>query len=213
MNLPNKITLFRVLMIPVFLLVYIAKPFGYEASLWTALAIFAIASISDAVDGALARRYGLVTNFGKLMDPLADKLLVCAAIVAFVASGTIPGWAGIVFISREFFVSGLRQLALEQNVVLAASVGGKIKTVTQMVLIHFILVPIPSFIYGAFPVVLTVRDIIVWILLILSIITSILSGLDYGYKNWGLIHFRNKGHNPGGATLSDSLGEPKGGGK
>ncbi|MCL2202793.1 MAG: CDP-diacylglycerol--glycerol-3-phosphate 3-phosphatidyltransferase [Defluviitaleaceae bacterium] len=193
MNLPNKITLFRVLMIPVFLLVYMAKPFGEVASLWTALAIFAIASISDAIDGALARRYGLMTNFGKLMDPLADKLLVCAALVAFVASGTIPGWAGVIFISREFFVSGLRQLALEQNVVLAASVGGKIKTVTQMVLIHFVLVPIPPFLTDAFPVVQPAREAIVWVLLILSIVASVLSMLDYGYKNWGLLHFRNTG--------------------
>jgi CDP-diacylglycerol--glycerol-3-phosphate 3-phosphatidyltransferase len=193
MNLPNKITLLRVLMIPVFLFVYIVKPLGYEASLWLALAIFAIASISDAVDGYLARRYGLVTNFGKLMDPLADKLLVCAALVAFVASGTIPAWAAIVFISREFFVSGIRQLALEQGAVLAASMGGKIKTVTQMVLIHFVLVPIPSFLIEAFPGVQPARDVIVWILLILSIIASILSGLDYGYKNWGLLHYKSGG--------------------
>jgi CDP-diacylglycerol--glycerol-3-phosphate 3-phosphatidyltransferase len=195
MNLPNKITLFRVCMIPVFLVVYMAKPFGETASLWLALVIFAVASISDAVDGKLARRYGLVTNFGKLMDPLADKLLVCAAVVAFVASGTIPGWAGVIFISREFFVSGLRQLALEQNAVLAASVGGKIKTVMQMILIHTILVPIPAFIYEPFPIIFPIRDILVWILLILSIIASILSGLDYGYKNWGLLHYKNS---PGG---------------
>jgi CDP-diacylglycerol--glycerol-3-phosphate 3-phosphatidyltransferase len=195
MNLPNRITLFRVLMIPVFLVFYIARPFGEEASLWLALAVFAVASVSDAVDGYLARRYGLVTNFGKLMDPLADKLLVCAALVAFVASGTIPAWAGIIFISREFFVSGLRQLALEQGAVLAASVGGKIKTVTQMILIHFILVPIPSFLYEAFPVVQPARDVIVWVLLILSIIASILSGLDYGYKNWGFFRFSNTGGN------------------
>jgi len=193
MNWPNRITLFRVLMIPVFVWVYLAQPFGGEASLWVALAIFAVASISDAVDGHLARRYGLVTNFGKLMDPLADKLLVCAAIVIFVASGTIPAWAGVVFISREFFVSGIRQLALEQRVVLAASAGGKIKTVFQMILIHFILIPVPNILYNVAPVVQDVRDIIVWILLILSLIFSILSGIDYGYKNFGLLHFKNAG--------------------
>ncbi|MCL2604184.1 MAG: CDP-diacylglycerol--glycerol-3-phosphate 3-phosphatidyltransferase [Defluviitaleaceae bacterium] len=195
MNLPNKITLFRVCMIPIFLFFYMVKPFGEAASLWVALTVFAVASISDAVDGKMARRYGLVTNFGKLMDPLADKLLVCAAIVAFVASGTIPGWAGIVFISREFFVSGLRQLALEQRTVLAASVGGKIKTVMQMILIHTILVPIPAFIYDPLPIILPIRDVIVWILLILSVVASVLSGLDYGYKNWGLIHYKSKGLN------------------
>jgi len=193
MNLPNRITLFRVLMIPVFLFFYIVRPFGGEIGLWVALAVFAVASISDALDGYYARSRGLVTNFGKLMDPLADKLLVCAAFVAFVASGTIPAWAAIIFISREFFVSGLRQLALEQGAVLAASVGGKIKTVTQMVLIHFILVPIPSFINEAFPVVLSARDVIVWVLLILSLVASVLSGIDYGYKNWGLLRFSNPG--------------------
>jgi CDP-diacylglycerol--glycerol-3-phosphate 3-phosphatidyltransferase len=124
------------------------------------------------------------------MDPLADKLLVCAALVAFVASGKIPGWAGIVFISREFFVSGLRQLALEQRTVLAASVGGKIKTVMQMILIHTLLVPIPAFIYNPFPVILPIRDILVWLLLILSVLASVLSGLDYGYKNWGLLRYK-----------------------
>jgi len=179
------------MMIPVFLVVYMTKPFGEVASLWVALAVFAVASISDAVDGYLARRYGLETNFGKLMDPLADKLLVCAAIVAFVASGTIPGWAAIILISREFFVSGLRQLALEQRAVLAASVGGKIKTVFQMILIHFVLVPIPPFVLDAFPVVQEARDIMVWVLLILSVVASLLSGIDYGYKNWGLLHYKN----------------------
>jgi CDP-diacylglycerol--glycerol-3-phosphate 3-phosphatidyltransferase len=192
MNLPNKITLFRVCMIPVFLVVYMAKPFGPTASLWVALTIFAIASISDAVDGKMARRYGLVTNFGKLMDPLADKLLVCAAIVAFVGTGTIPGWAGVIFISREFFVSGLRQLALEQRAVLAASVGGKIKTVMQMILIHTILVPIPAFISDFIPVILPIHGFLIKALLVLSLLASILSGLDYGYKNWGLIHFKGK---------------------
>ena len=196
MNLPNKITLFRVCMIPVFLVFYMARPLGDMVSLWLALAVFAVASISDAVDGYLARRYGLTTNFGKLMDPLADKLLVSAALVAFTASGTLPAWATVIFISREFFVSGLRQLALEQGAVLAASVGGKIKTVFQMILIHFVLIPIPAFIIDAAPVVQDIRDVSVTALLILSIIASVLSGLDYGYKNWGLFHFRSK---PGGS--------------
>jgi len=195
MNLPNKITLFRVCMIPVFLVFYMARPFGDMVSLWLALVVFAVASISDAVDGYLARRYGLTTNFGKLMDPLADKLLVCAALVAFTASGTLPAWATVIFISREFFVSGLRQLALEQGAVLAASVGGKIKTVFQMILIHFVLIPIPALITDAAPVVQDIRDVSVTVLLILSIIASVLSGLDYGYKNWGLFHFSSK---PGG---------------
>ena len=199
MNWPNRITLFRVLMIPVFLWVYLARPFGAEASLWVALTIFAVASISDAVDGYLARRYGLVTNFGKLMDPLADKLLVCAAIVAFVGSGTIPGWAGVIFISREFFVSGIRQLALEQGEVLAASNGGKLKTVFQMILIHFVLVPVPAILYNVAPIVQDIRDVSVWILLVLSLVASVLSGIDYGYKNRWLLHFKNTGGKGGGS--------------
>ena len=188
MNLPNQITLFRVLMIPLFLVAYIARPFGDVPSQWVALSIFAIASISDAVDGAIARRYGLVTNFGKLMDPLADKLLVCAALVAFVGSGTLPSWAVVIFISREFFVSGIRLLALEQGAVLAASMGGKIKTVTQMVLIHFVLVPLPGFVTTAWPVMYTVWDVAILALLGCSLAASVLSGVDYGYKNWGLFH-------------------------
>jgi len=186
-------------MIPVFLWVYLARPFGAEASLWVALTIFAVASISDAVDGYLARRYGLVTNFGKLMDPLADKLLVCAAIVAFVGSGTIPGWAGVIFISREFFVSGIRQLALEQGEVLAASNGGKLKTVFQMILIHFVLVPVPAILYNVAPIVQDIRDVSVWILLVLSLVASVLSGIDYGYKNRWLLHFKNTGGKGGGS--------------
>jgi len=176
-------------MIPVFLVLYMARPLGDVVSLWLALTVFAVASISDAVDGHLARKYGLETNFGKLMDPLADKLLVSAAFVAFVGSGTLPAWAVIIFISREFFVSGVRMLALEQRAVLAASVGGKIKTVFQMILVHFVLVPLPSFLDMLQPA----RDIMVWILLIISLAASVLSGIDYGYKNWSVFNLQDRG--------------------
>ena len=172
-NLPNKITLFRVCLIPVFLYVYLAAPLPESANMWLALSIFSVASITDAIDGYLARRYKLITNFGKLMDPLADKLLVCAALVAFASTGTLPAWAVIVMISREIYQSGLRQLALEQGKVLAASLGAKLKTITQMVLIIYLLVPI-SFLRF---------DIAVSILLWASVVASVLTAVDYTYKN------------------------------
>ena len=174
MNLPNKITLFRIFMIPLFLLVYLIRPFEPELiNTWLALGLFSIAAITDALDGYLARKLKLVTNFGKLMDPLADKLLVCSALVAFVASGTLPVWAVIIMISREFYISGLRQLAVEQNIVLSASNGAKFKTIAQIVLIIYIILPFQALIFE--PVVL--------VLIAISIIASVLTAIDYTVKN------------------------------
>ena len=173
MNLPNKITFLRVLMIPLFLFVYLARPFSETPNLWLALIIFSVASITDAIDGYVARRYKLVTNFGKLMDPLADKLLVCSALVAYTASGTLPAWAVIILISREFYVSGLRQLAVEYGKVLAASGSAKLKTTFQITLIIYALVPIQMFRF----------DWLVMVLLIITIIASVYSAIDYTVKN------------------------------
>ena len=177
MNLPNKITLFRVALIPVFLWVYLAQPLAAPASDWVAIAIFAVASITDALDGYIARTYNLITNFGKLMDPLADKLLVCAALIAFVATGTLPAWAVIVMVSREFFISGMRQLALEKNLVLAASKAGKIKTTTQIILILFVMLPIYLGVVG---------EVLTFTLLIAATASSVLSAVDYAVRNWSL---------------------------
>jgi len=173
MNLPNKITLARVCLIPVYLFVYLAQPLNEIPNMWLALIIFSVASITDALDGYIARRYKLITNFGKLMDPLADKLLVSAALVAFVASGTLAAWVVVLLISREFFVSGLRQLAVEQGIVVAASSSAKFKTITQIVLIIYILLPIQMFRFD-------------WMIVALTVITtlaSLYSGIEYAVKN------------------------------
>lgn len=174
MNLPNKLTLLRVFMIPAFLAVYILQPFevGYVNG-WVALVLFSAAAITDALDGYLARKLKLVTNFGKLMDPLADKLLVCSALVAFVATGALPAWAVIIMISREFYISGLRQLALEQSRVLAATGGAKLKTILQVVLIIYVLMPIGALYFTP----------VVWVLIALSIGLSLWTAFDYTWKN------------------------------
>lgn len=147
--------------------------------MWLALTIFSVAAITDAVDGYIARRYKLVTNFGKLMDPLADKLLVSAALIAFVASGAVPAWAVVVLISREFYISGLRQVAVEQGKVLAASGLAKFKTVAQMVLIIYILLPIEFFKF----------DWLVMAILIITVAASVLSAVQYTWKNRDVLTF------------------------
>jgi len=173
MNLPNKITFLRVLMIPLYLIVYLARPLSETPNMWLALVIFAAASITDAIDGYVARKYKLVTNFGKLMDPLADKLLVSAALIAFTATGALPAWAVVLMISREFYITGLRQLAIEQGTVLAASGWGKFKTAMQITLVIYILLPIPFFKF----------DWIITGLLIITILASVFSAVDYTVKN------------------------------
>ena len=178
MNLPNKITLLRVILIPAFLMVYLLNPLPDIINKWLVLVLFVTAAITDAVDGYLARKLGLVTNIGKLMDPLADKMLVCGALVALVYTGDVPVWAVIIIISREFYVSGLRQLALEQNVVLAATVSGKIKVATQLTLIIYILVPPP--------VSILVIPQIIMALAVIATLVSVYSAIDYTRKNKGV---------------------------
>ncbi|MDE6714656.1 MAG: CDP-diacylglycerol--glycerol-3-phosphate 3-phosphatidyltransferase, partial [Lachnospiraceae bacterium] len=134
MNLPNKLTLFRVILIPFFLF-FLLSGYGGAYSRWIALGIFVVASLTDLLDGKIARKYHLVTNFGKFMDPLADKLLVCSAMIAFIELGQMPSWVVIIIISREFAISGFRLVAADNDVVIAASWWGKIKTVLQMVMV------------------------------------------------------------------------------
>lgn len=184
MNLPNKITLIRVCLIPVFLVVYLAQPFNEVLNLWLALVIFVAASITDGIDGHIARKHKLVTNFGKLMDPLADKLLICSVLVAFIYTGSLGGqfatWAVIVLISREFYVSGLRLLALEQGKVLAALKGGKWKMGFQITLVVVVLLPVQML---PFEWLLTLKDWVVLALLIITTFVSVLSAFDYTAKN------------------------------
>ena len=143
MNLPNKLTILRVLMIPFFVFFELAFP-GQAWAKWTAFAIFLAASLTDKADGYIARKYNLVTNFGKFMDPLADKLLVCSALICFVSIGKIPAWIVIVIVSREFIISGFRLIAAEAGKVIAAGMWGKLKTVVQMVMVIVLIADIPG---------------------------------------------------------------------
>lgn len=133
MNLPNKLTILRVILIPFFLVFLMTE--NIPAGKWIALAIFLVASLTDCLDGYIARKYHLITNFGKFMDPLADKLLVDSALIAFVGMGRIRTWIVIVIIAREFIISGFRLVASDNGVVIAAGWWGKVKTVVQMVMI------------------------------------------------------------------------------
>lgn len=174
MNLPNKLTVVRVLMIPFFVW-FMLPSLGGEmaASKWIALAIFCIASLTDLLDGKIARKYNLVTNFGKFMDPLADKLLVGAAMICLVEMGRLPAWIVIVIVSREFIISGFRLIASDNGILIAASYWGKFKTVFQMAMI---IVLIAAFEGSVFAVV---EQILIWVSLILTIVSLV----DYIRKN------------------------------
>lgn len=171
MNLPNKLTILRVFMIPFFVLFMLTNITG-AADKWIAVAIFVIASFTDFLDGYLARKYNLVSNFGKFMDPLADKLLVSAAMICLVEMGRLPAWIVIIIISREFIISGFRLIASDNGVVIAASYWGKFKTVFQMAMIIVLICNLG----GVFGIVETV---LIWISLILTIVSLV----DYIVKN------------------------------
>ena len=182
MNLPNKLTIFRMILIVPFVLLLLG---GYQQWSWftalfggimeyvdyIALAIFIIASLTDLIDGKIARKYNLVTNFGKFMDPLADKLLVCSALIALVEMGRIPSWVVIIIISREFIISGFRTIASDNGVVIAASYWGKFKTTFQMVMVCLMIANISA--------LAIVTDIVMWISLILTVVSMV----DYLWKN------------------------------
>ena len=175
MNLPNKLTILRVLMIP-FFVVFMLWSITGAADKWIAAALFILASLTDMLDGKIARKYNLVTNFGKFMDPLADKLLVGAAMICLVELGKLPAWIVIVIISREFIISGFRLIASDNGVVIAASYWGKFKTVFQMAMIIVLIFDFG----GIFGIVETV---LIWISLILTIVSLI----DYIIKNIGVL--------------------------
>lgn len=175
MNLPNKLSILRVLMVPVFMAVLLIWP-GEAWAMWVGLAIFIIASLTDYADGVIARKYNLVTDFGKFIDPLADKILVVAALLVFVQWGTMPSWAAMVVITREFAVSGLRMIAASNGTVMAAAMSGKIKTASSMVCICAMLTPIGGVsIVGGF----TVN----WLCTIVIVLTTVISGVEYFAKN------------------------------
>ena len=171
MNLPNKLTVLRMIMIVPFVFFMLTNTAG-DMNKWIALALFVIASLTDLLDGKIARKYNLVTNFGKFMDPLADKLLVCAAMICLVEMGKIPSWVVIIIISREFIISGFRLIASDNGVVIAASYWGKFKTVFQMVMIILMIADIAA--------ISVVTQVVMWIALILTVVSLV----DYLKKNW-----------------------------
>ena len=169
MNLPNKLTMFRVILIPffvVFLLVDITS-----VDKWIALAIFIVASLTDMLDGKIARKYNLVTNFGKFMYPLADKLLVCSALICLVALERIPAWMVIVIIAREFIISGFRLVASDNGVVIAASYWGKFKTTFQIIMICLMIADLEA--------LQLLTMIVTWVAVILTVVSLV----DYLVKN------------------------------
>lgn len=178
MNLPNKLTIFRVCTIPFF--VFFMEYDGIPYSNFIAVFLFVIASITDAMDGHIARKYNLVTNFGKFMDPLADKLLVSAALICL--CGKIPAWIVIVIISRELIISGFRIIAADNGVVIAASYWGKIKTVFQMIMIIWLILDLNCFV-EKYIIDLPIYDIVGYILIGVSLVLTVISMIDYFIKN------------------------------
>lgn len=172
MNLPNKLTVLRVLMIPVFL-IFMLTPLHDGYGKYIALAIFCIASLTDMLDGKIARKYNLVTNFGKFMDPLADKLLVCSALICLIEQGKIASWIVIVIIAREFIISGFRLVASDSGIVIAASYWGKFKTVSHMAMIILLILDFAN------PVLQVITQVVVWVGLALTVISL----ADYVVKN------------------------------
>ena len=171
MNLPNKLTTLRVIMIPFFVFFLLWQNGENRTFRMIALALFIIASLTDLLDGKIARKYNLVTNFGKFMDPLADKLLVCSALICLIELNALPAWMVIVIIGREFIISGFRLIASDNGVVIAASYWGKFKTTFQMVSVVLLILDIPALAF--------VTTICVWIALLLTIVSLV----DYIYKN------------------------------
>ncbi len=169
MNLPNKLTMFRVILIPFFVVFMLVDITQYDK--WIALAVFIIASLTDLLDGKIARKYNLVTNFGKFMDPLADKLLVCSALICLVALDRIPAWVVIVIIAREFIISGFRLIASDNGVVIAASYWGKFKTTFQMVMICLMIADIAQ--------IALLTQIVMWVAVVLTVVSLV----DYLVKN------------------------------
>ena len=167
MNLPNKLTIFRCFLIIPFVVLFLM---GYDL---IATIIFVVASFTDFLDGNIARKYNLVTNFGKFMDPLADKLLVCSALICLVEMGRLEAWIVLIIIAREFIISGFRLVASDNGVVIAASYWGKFKTVFQMVMVIVLMLNFQN------SIMIIIGEVLVWISLALTVISLV----DYVAKN------------------------------
>ena len=161
MNLPNKLTILRVLMIPFFVF-FMLVDCGYPGRI-AALVLFCAASFTDFLDGFIARKYHLVTNFGKFMDPLADKLLVCSALICFVGKGELAAWIVIIIMAREFIISGFRLVASDNGVVIAANMWGKLTTVSQMIMIILIILDLEA--------LCVLKNIFIYLALALTVIS------------------------------------------
>lgn len=173
MNLPNKLTVLRVIMVPFFVF-FMLTGVGGAANKWITLIIFCVASLTDMLDGKIARARNLVTNFGKFMDPLADKLLVCSALIALVDLNKIAAWVVIIIIAREFIISGFRLVASDNGVVIAASYWGKFKTTFQMLMIIYLVVDL-QFAYA---------NVVGMVLVYVALALTVISLVDYIAKNY-----------------------------
>ena len=175
MNLPNKLTILRIIMIPFFVLFMLLDGGVSQTYRYIAAVIFIVASFTDLLDGKIARKYNLVTNFGKFMDPLADKLLVCSGLICFVGLGQLPAWFVIIIISREFIISGFRLVASDNGVVIAASYWGKFKPVSQMIMSVLLIVNIPAL------------SILTTIFSVIALVLTVVSLIDYIAKNYRVL--------------------------
>ncbi len=178
MNIANKLTVFRVILVPFFVLFMLTDFWSFNR--WIAFGIFVIATITDKLDGTIAHKYNMVTNFGKFMDPIADKLLVCSALVCLSASGEVPAWVTILIIGREFTISGIRLIAADNDVAIAATWWGKSKTIAQMAMIIIILMKVPAF------------YILGQIVMYVSVVLTAVSLVDYIVKNKNVLVFDDK---------------------
>ena len=178
MNLPNKLTIFRVILIP-FFVVFMLAPICPGYANYIAVAIFIVASLTDLLDGKIARKYNLVTNFGKFMDPLADKLLVCSAMICLIQTGQLAAWIVVIIIAREFIISGFRLVASDNGIVIAASWWGKSKTISQMIMIILLIADIPA--------LSVLNTVLIWVALILTVVSLI----DYLVKNKNVLSMQN----------------------
>lgn len=181
MNLANKITIFRVFLVPLFMIVLYSN---MQYSSYIAAVIFIFASLTDTLDGYIARSRNLVTNFGKFADPLADKILVSAALISLVDLGKVPGWVVVIIIAREFTITGFRILAASEGITVAASSLGKLKTTTQLIAIIFLLINNYPFVFINFP--------FATIMLYVSLFFTVISGIDYLYKNRSILQLRDE---------------------
>ena len=172
MNTANKLTMTRIVMIPIFLVILYLN---FDFNRYVALAIFILASVTDFIDGYVARHYDQITDFGKFMDPLADKLLVVSAMVWFIEAGQMPAWCVLIVVAREFAVTGLRLVAVDNGRVIAAGWSGKVKTATTMVCICLMLLPIPA--------------IVNTICVVLIVATTLYSGVEYFVKNRDVLNW------------------------